>query len=202
MIQKKPGIIECRGMPYEIGRQYGEAARENIKKSRDFMFSSLKNGMFKASENQVLAVAGKYMDNVGGYSPEALELVKGIAEGSGISFEESFALKCYTEIAVGYPGLAGGMCTSFAVRGPVTADGSVIMGQNVDWHPDAPMDLLHIKHADGMKQLACPLPSGQQSVLSEFRRALQLCKPDPLPAGTDKKPYTACHLSVGNHAPG
>ena len=29
-----------------------------------------------------------------------------------------------------------------------------MIGQNIDWHPDAPIDLLHIKHRDGLEQLA------------------------------------------------
>lgn len=152
MKQNKLEVIECRGTPYEIGRQYGKAARENIVKSKDLVFSSLKNGIFKIPEQEVRRVSRMYLENVRAFDPEAVEWVKGIAEGAGISFEESFALKCSTEISVSYPQLAG-MCTSFAVSGPMTKNKTTILGQNIDWHPDAPIDLLRIRHTDGLEQL-------------------------------------------------
>lgn len=153
MQQNKPDIIECCGTPYEIGRQYGEAAKQNIFKSVNFMFVSLENGFFKAPKDRVLNVADKYLENVREFDPGAVEWVRGIADGSGISFQESFALKSYLEIAMHYPQLSG-MCTSFALTGPAAKDGLTMIGQNIDWHPDTPIDLLHIKHADGLEQLA------------------------------------------------
>lgn len=156
----KPDTIECCGTPYEIGRQYGEAAKKNIFKSLNFMFASLENGLFKAPGDGVLKAADKYLENVRAFDPGAIEWVEGIADGSGISFEESFALKSYLEIAMNYPQLSG-MCTSFALTGPATENGLTMIGQNIDWHPDAPIDLLHIKHTDGLEQFAlCFLGNG------------------------------------------
>ncbi len=152
MNSKQPDVIECHGTPYEIGKQYGEAARDNIIRSKELMFSSLKNGFFKVSEDKVLQVSKKYFENVLAFDPEAVKWVEGIADGSGISFEESFALKCSIEIGVSYPHLTG-MCTSFALSGQMTKNGTTILGQNIDWHPSAPIDLLHIHHTDGLKQL-------------------------------------------------
>jgi isopenicillin-N N-acyltransferase like protein len=154
MEQNKPEIIECKGTSYEIGRQYGETAKENILKSLDFMFTSLANGLFfQAPKDEVIRVSNKYLGNVRRFDPYAIQWVEGIADGSGISFEESFALKCYLEIAMQYPQIAG-MCTSFALTGSATEKGVTMLGQNIDWHPDTVIDLLRITHDNGLEQLA------------------------------------------------
>lgn len=149
----KPEIIECYGTPYEVGRQYGEAAKQNILKSVNFMFVSLENGFFKATRDGVLNTANNYHQNVRAFDLDAIEWIQGIADGSGISFEESFALKSYLEIAINYPQISG-MCTSFALTGAATENGLTILGQNIDWHPDTPIDLLRIKYADGLEQFS------------------------------------------------
>lgn len=149
----RPNIIECNGTSYEMGRQYGEVAKKNIFTSVTFMFESLERGFFKARRNGVLKAANKYLENVRAFDPDAIEWVQGIADGSGISFDESFALKSYLEISMNYQQIAG-MCTSFALTGPATRNGLTILGQNIDWHPDTPIDLLHMTHSNGLEQLS------------------------------------------------
>lgn len=153
MQTNKPEIIECCGTPYEIGRQYGQAAKKNVLKSVDFMFASMEKGVFQAARDGVLKAAAQYYKNVRAFAPEAIEWIQGIADGCGIPFEESFALKTYLEIAMHYPQISG-MCTSFAFTGPVTKGGLTILGQNIDWHPEATVDLVRIKYADGPEQLS------------------------------------------------
>lgn len=46
------------------------------------------------------------------------------------------------------------MCTSLALTGAATENGLTILGQNIDWHPDAPIDLLRIKYTDGLEQFS------------------------------------------------
>ncbi|MFZ5451423.1 MAG: C45 family autoproteolytic acyltransferase/hydrolase [Thermodesulfobacteriota bacterium] len=156
-MESSPGfrLIECRGTAYEIGRQYGDAARDNIHKSLELLLAGLQHGPFRdqADAPTVLAAAGKYLENVRAFDPDGLERIRGLADGAGITFEEAFALNCYVELVINYPHLAG-LCTSFAVTGPATKDGLTILGQNVDWHPETPLDLLHIKHDDGLEFLS------------------------------------------------
>lgn len=149
----KPKIIECCGTPYETGRQYGGASKDSIIKSVDFMFNSLKNGYFRASRDNVLKASAKYLENVKAFDSGAVEWIDGIARGAGISFEESFALKCYLEVSMNYPSVSG-MCTSFALTGAATENGVTILGQNIDWHPEATVDLLLIKNTGGLDQLS------------------------------------------------
>ncbi|MDD5641645.1 MAG: C45 family autoproteolytic acyltransferase/hydrolase [Syntrophales bacterium] len=147
--------IECRGTAYEIGRQYGAAATENIHKSLELLIHGLQQGPFQARADTatILAAAGKYLKNVRAFDPAGLERAKGLADGAGITFEEAFALNCYVELVINYPHLAG-LCTSFAVTGPATKDGLTLLGQNIDWHPETPLDLLHIRHTDGLEVLS------------------------------------------------
>ncbi len=145
-------VIECSGTDYKIGRQYGEQARENLGKALSLMYRSMKQMPYKAGRNAVTEAAKKYLDNVRAFDPGAMDRMKGMAEGAEIPFDEAFALQCYSELFVNYPGLTG-MCTSFAVTGTATKGGITIIGQNVDWHPDSAVDLVRIRHDDGTKML-------------------------------------------------
>lgn len=141
-------IIECSGSEYEIGRQYGEQAQKHLRKAMSLLFNSMKHMHYQADRDAVITASRKYLDNVRAFDPEALKRVKGMADGAEMPFDELFALQCYSELFINYPGLAG-MCTSFGVTGPATKGGVTILGQNVDWHPDAVIDLVRIRQVDG-----------------------------------------------------
>ncbi len=145
-------VIECSGSDYDIGRQYGEQARDNLRKALALMYKSMKLMPYQAERNAVEGASRKYLDNVRTFDPGALDRVKGMSEGAGIPFEDIFALQCFSELFVNYPGLAG-MCTSFAVTGPATKKGITILGQNIDWHPDSAVDIARIKRTDGVRML-------------------------------------------------
>jgi isopenicillin-N N-acyltransferase like protein len=155
MTGKQLRLTECSGTSYEIGRHYGEAAREGIFKGLDLLLAWLGSAPYQARVDReaVLSAAAKYLPNVRKHYPEGIDKVRGMAEGAGISFEECFAVCCYTELVVAYPYLAP-MCTSFAVSGPATRDGKTIIGQNVDWHPETPLDLVRVRKDDGGEQLS------------------------------------------------
>jgi isopenicillin-N N-acyltransferase like protein len=148
-------VIECSGTAYEIGFQYGEASKDNIRRGLDILASSLEKSPLKlrVDRNMIVESAKKYLPNARAFDPDGIERVRGTADGAGISFDEAFAINCYIELFINYPGLAG-MCTSFAVAGPATRNGITILGQNIDWRPDATLDLIHIRHADGLEQLS------------------------------------------------
>ncbi len=153
MQTQKIQLIECSGTSCEIGRQYGEAAKDNILKSLDFMLDSLRRGPFKIQSDEVMKASGRYIANAKSFDCEAIEWIRGIAQGAGISFEESFALKTCFEITAAYPGISGtGMCTSFALGQEVCRHDIAMLGQNIDWHPEVPVDILHIHRADGLDQ--------------------------------------------------
>lgn len=144
-------IIECQGTLLEIGRQYGEACRENILKSVEINFVNLhKNHQMTKSEATALAM--KFYPQAKEFDPEIIEFIKGEAAGAGIAFEEAFTLRCIMDLQFRY-GTIPEMCTSFAVTAGATINGQTILGQNVDWIPGFPRDLLKIKYTDGLEQL-------------------------------------------------
>ena len=130
-------VIECRGNPYEIGRQYGEGCRDSIQSSIEINFGILTSG-YKISQEQLINSAKQYLPLVEHFDPELIEMIKGQAEGAGISFDEAFALRCTLEMGPYYPMLSG-LCTSFAARGMATRESKTILGQNIDWYPDSPL---------------------------------------------------------------
>lgn len=146
-------VIECRGTPRQIGHQWGEACRESLRASAENLFLALSMSPLGASREVVVRAAMKLEANVRAFDPEALERIRGQAEGSGLTYEESFALHCMLELAINYAQI-GGMCTSVALTGEATKDGQALLGQTIDWNPGARMDLLRIRHTDGREQLS------------------------------------------------
>jgi isopenicillin-N N-acyltransferase-like protein len=136
-----------------VGQQWGEACREGLRASVALLFHSLASGPFQASREDVVRTAMKLEANARACDPDALELLHGQAEGAGLPYPEAFALQCMLELSITYAQI-GGMCTSLAVSGELTAQGEPLVAQTVDWNPDASIDLLRIRHADGREQLS------------------------------------------------
>ena len=149
-------VIECSGGDYQIGRQYGEAAREDLHRNVAFLFASMARLPHEARRGSVLEASRRYLDGARALDPGALERVRGMADGAGISFDEAFALQCFSELFVNYAGLAG-MCTSLALSGAATRDGTTLLGQNLDWHPGSVVNLVRIRRADGVRVLGIVL---------------------------------------------
>ena len=157
-------VIECRGTPFKIGKQYGEGCRDSILKSIEINFGILTSG-YKISQDQIIDSAKKYLPLVKNFDPELIEMIKGQAEGAGISFDQAFALRCTLEVGPYYPKISG-LCTSFAVRGKATRESKTILGQNIDWYPGFPIDLLKVTHEDGLTQLTISLGGFAEYTLS------------------------------------
>lgn len=145
-------VIECSGTPYEIGCQWGEASKENILGSLGQCFKLI-NHLHQAPREKVIENAMKYLAVVKDFDPYLIDILKGQADGAGISFEEVFTLRCTFELFMYYNQIAS-LCTSFAATGTATKDGKTILGQNLDWFTGTPIDLIRITHANGVKQLS------------------------------------------------
>lgn len=72
MTQTELKIVECSGSPREMGRQYGEQAKEEIRCN-----------LARFAPAQPEAMLRKMRSNLEKYAPEVLEELNGIAEGSG-----------------------------------------------------------------------------------------------------------------------
>jgi len=150
--ERRLSIIECSGDDYEVGRQYGEAARGNIDKSVNDLMARVK-GFHGASKKEVTLNARKYLPAVEKFDPRLVETLRGQAEGAGVTFDEVFALRCWFELRWYYPRLAS-MCTSFAVTGEATEGGKMIVGQNFDVSPGVSLDMVRVTRDDGSRELS------------------------------------------------
>jgi isopenicillin-N N-acyltransferase-like protein len=163
-------IVECVGTPYELGLQYGKASGANLRKTLDMCLGNL-IGFAKFTRNsdlgreEILSTAGKFLSMTEAYDPDLIEFVKGVAEGSGISFREAFYLRCAYDMLFCY-GQMSSMCTTFAATGSATRNGKTIIGRNIDFSGDWPFELLKIRHADGLEQLALCVGGVEWEVLN------------------------------------
>ncbi|MCX6826898.1 MAG: C45 family autoproteolytic acyltransferase/hydrolase [candidate division Zixibacteria bacterium] len=143
-------LIECWGTPYEIGRQWGEGCKESILKISDNSFNVM-SLMYQAPKEEVIAHAMRFLPLVQKFDPYLIEIMRGQADGAGVNFEEIITQKCMNELLFRYNNITG-LCTSFAVTGKATKDGKTILGQNIDFFPGSPIDLLKIHHSTGLVQ--------------------------------------------------
>lgn len=148
-------MVECRGTPYEIGLQCGKGCKQNISKAMELTFGGL-SFLNNTTKEIIIANTMKLLPNVKEFDPDLIDMLKGQADGASLSFEEVFTLKCGYDLGAYYSKLSG-LCTSFAVTGNATRDGKTLLGQNIDWFPGTPMDLLKITYADGSEQLSLVL---------------------------------------------
>lgn len=125
--------IEVRGTPRELGRQLGEAAREEI---RGFAAVALErvNRTVPVSRERALTVARGSIPYVERYAPEMIEELRGMADATGLSLEELMLLQVRNQLR---PETEAG-CTAFSLAASASATGSSIVGQN--WDNDPALD--------------------------------------------------------------
>jgi len=122
--------IEVRGTPREMGRGTGEAAREEIRGFSDIALERV-NKTVKVSRERAMEVAAGSLNYARGYSPEMVEELEGMAEGSGLTIEEVMLLQVRNQLG---PEEDAG-CTAFSLAREVTARGYATLGQNWDNDP-------------------------------------------------------------------
>jgi isopenicillin-N N-acyltransferase-like protein len=148
--------IECRGPAQAMGRQYGEARATELARELDDFFTLMALFPARADRARLTASARRLLAPATACDPEAVDFVRGQAEGAGLPFEELFCLHCLLEVmfTTAAPMPPAAMCTSFALTGPATRGGRTIAGQNVDWFTCCNADLLHLTREDGSRALA------------------------------------------------
>ena len=131
--------VRVEGEPQERGRQYGEQARERMLRSRA-AYEEVFGHLTSWGWGQVTGEALRYAPSIRAFRPEYLEEMRGMAEGSGLRFEDILALNVRSEImfatkarqALSGPLAGAGECTAFAAL-PDRPGGPVLLGQNWDW---------------------------------------------------------------------
>ncbi len=181
-------LIECSGTPYEIGRQWGEGCKESISKISE----NICNGTTffnKTSKEEVVSNAMKFLPAVQEFDPYLIEIMRGQADATGLSFEEIFTQKCFNEL---FFNNLSGLCTSFAATGKATQDGKTILGQNIDFLPGTPIDLLKIYHSNGLVQFILSFSNSSEFTFSSA--GIGMCGNTTIGKNYSFKIPVACYL--------
>lgn len=131
-----PPLIEVSGSHREMGRQIGEARREQIQHSVENARALIAQSyaQLELTWDGAQIQARKYLPFAEERYPQYVDELRGIAEGANVNFDEVVTLN--TMEAVTMDALHLTRCTSFAVNEELTADGHVLAAHNEDWVPE------------------------------------------------------------------
>jgi isopenicillin-N N-acyltransferase like protein len=139
-------LIHISGSHREMGRQIGEACRqqvqhsiENTKKLIDDTYLDLQLDWASARIQ-----ASKYLPFSLERYPKYVDELVGIAEGANVPFDDVMVHNAIEAITTDALHLT--KCTSFAVNEDHTSNGHVLVGHNEDWLPEEEPDV-YVVHA-------------------------------------------------------
>ena len=149
--------LNLSGTPAQIGEAHGEAAREKIKEHTDRFLKFVFSRAVAALDEESLW--SKWSPQVSAnerFASDLVEEMRGIARGSGVSFERIFLLNSLLDlVSFRYVEMAANFgCTTFAVS-RAADNGGTLVGQTYDMpeiHQDF-LTLLRIEPQDGPRQL-------------------------------------------------
>jgi isopenicillin-N N-acyltransferase-like protein len=149
MKQNKLDKIIISGDPVTRGRQYGSKAKRLIEKGLGFYQSAFLE-LCGFEWTKALDFSKTFLPGIKDHDDTIIDEIKGMAEGSGRSFEEILTLNIRSEIIYGMKKSTEG-CTAFCVLPEITAEHHTILAQNWDYKPwasDSGM-MLQINQKDG-----------------------------------------------------
>ena len=124
-------VIHAKGTHFEIGKAIGEQCKKKIEDQLEF-YSHILKKEFGISWGRAKNRSKKYLAHCEKSTPELIEEIKGMAEGSGKTFEDLFAINCFEELMFEV-GQKKNTCTGVAVAPDYTTDNCVYLGHNEDW---------------------------------------------------------------------
>jgi isopenicillin-N N-acyltransferase-like protein len=126
-------LLRLRGNHRQIGRDYGEALREPIRRHLDMALQrlgQLRGFDVAAARAQAMAYRAPIQQHAAFFDDE----VQGLADGAGLAYADALLLQLRAELnpsrALAQP--VDAECTTFAALPPSTADGAVYAGQVPD----------------------------------------------------------------------
>ena len=131
--------ISVEGGARERGRQYGEAARERVRRSVEAYDEAFAHfaGWDRA---KVREEAARFREPIAAHGAKYLEEIQGIAEGAALDELDVLAINVRTEVmfAASARNAEGARrlppeCSAFAALPGRTGDGTTLVGQNWDW---------------------------------------------------------------------
>lgn len=125
--------IEVSGSPRELGRQIGEAARDEI---RGFAAIALErvNKTVRVSRARALDISRRSMDCAAEYAPDMLDELRGMSEAADVALDDMMLLQVRNQLCPE----EDAACTGFAIAPRRSAEGRAIAAQN--WDNDPALD--------------------------------------------------------------
>jgi len=117
-------VLKLRGTPHEVGFQHGKKITELL---RGF-FSLCYRSVQEISEDKRLNTLRNVEEGLLVYYPEAIEEMRGIAEASGLSYEDVLLMNFTSEVRT----IAAQGCTAFSALNQATKTGDPITGKTRD----------------------------------------------------------------------
>lgn len=141
-----PFYVEVKGSHREIGRQIGEACRNQVVHSIENARRLLESAydQLGLTWDGAKIQARKYLPFAEERYSQYVEELQGIAEGANVSFDDLNVLNAMEAVTMDALHLT--RCTSMAVNEMHTADGHVLAAHNEDWVPEDEDDV-YVVHA-------------------------------------------------------
>jgi len=151
------------GTPFERGVDHGEIYADEIANNVGVYEEVFADRGVSSDEARELATTAA--ENIEEQNPKFVKAMEGVAEGSGLPFEEVAMVNVRHTIIYGARGdqlsgdgaedaqFADG-CTSFGVQPERTADGHTYIGQNWDWMNSIELFLMEVQQETGPDFLA------------------------------------------------
>lgn len=138
--------ICVRGTPREMGRQLGEAARDQVRGFAEIALARV-NITVNISRQRALEIAAQSTAFASRYAPHMVDELQGVAESSGVSLNELMLLQVRNQLRAESD--AG--CTSLSIRTATSSANNVFLGQNWDNDPALdPFTIVLSRHPEGM----------------------------------------------------
>ncbi|MGC8855435.1 MAG: C45 family autoproteolytic acyltransferase/hydrolase [Anaerolineae bacterium] len=131
-----PPLIEVSGSHREMGRQIGEARREQVRHSIENAHRLIDQAydQLELTWEGAKIQARKYLPFAEERYARYVDELRGIVEGAHVEFDDIVVLNAMEAVTMDALHLT--RCTSFAVNEERTADGHVLAAHNEDWLPE------------------------------------------------------------------
>jgi isopenicillin-N N-acyltransferase-like protein len=128
-------MIHVQGTPNEIGQQIGDACREEIRRMLEIYRKGFEIAYdeLQLTWDEAVLQGRKYYPFTEEFTPQYVAELEGMAETSGVDFEDLMVLNSMEAITSDALHLG---CTSLAISAERTSDGHVLVGHNEDWLPE------------------------------------------------------------------
>ncbi len=121
-------FIRIAGSPHERGLEYGRRASEKIGNSLS-LYRELFEAYAALHWDEAVRRSALFEPSIREYLPDALEEMRGIAEGAGVTHGDILALNCRSELMFALPD----GCTSVVIPPEASKDGHTYVAQTWDW---------------------------------------------------------------------